>query len=77
MKHGLPIELDWSYLGALFATLDDDEQVLFFRAMLKEMETWSTAYQGEKQLAHINDKFTQEEKERLSMLGWHEGRDKE
>jgi hypothetical protein len=69
MKYGMA-EIDWEYIGAVFATAGDDEQVKFFRSMLKEMSTWETAHQGEMQLACINAKFTDDEKDRISMLGY-------
>ena len=72
MRTGIRKEIDWEYLGALLARSDDDEQAEFFKAFIKECNSWGTAYQVELQLAFINNKLTPEERETLKMLGYKE-----
>jgi hypothetical protein len=70
MKQGILTEIDWAYIGACLANEDDDNQIKFFKAMVKEMQSWGTAYQVELQLAGVNKKLTKEEREALSMLSY-------
>lgn len=70
MKKGIITEIDWEYIGAVFATEDDVEQAKFFKSMLKEMGTWGTSHQSQTQLCNINDKLTDDEKEQLQMLSY-------
>ncbi len=69
MKTGLQ-PIDWATAGALLANADDNDQTAFFKAMCKEFKTWPTRHQAEMQLAYVNAKLTDEEKECLSMLGY-------
>ena len=71
MKYGL-VEIDWGYVGAKLATLSDTEQISFFKAFVKECQTWGTEYQIQMQLANINMALTEKEKETLSMIGYRE-----
>ena len=71
MRIGLQ-EPDWDYIGAVLANSDGDEQAKFFKAFLKECKTWGTEYQVQFQLADINHKLTDDEKETLSMLSYKE-----
>ncbi len=73
MKKGIITEIDWDYVGAVFANEDAEVQAKFFKSMLKEMMTWETAYQSEKQLASVNDLLTEGEKNRLKMLSYQDG----
>lgn len=68
-RQGLPIP-DWDYLGALFAREGSDEQVKFFKAFVKECNSWGTYLQVQNQLAMINHDLTKEERETLSMIGY-------
>ena len=61
-------DIDWEYLGALLARNDDNNQALFLQAFVKECQSWGTHLQVEKQLAGINLKLTDEEKDVLSMI---------
>lgn len=70
MKLGMLKEIDWSYIGALLAQEDDNIQAEFFKAFVFECGTWGTHYQVEMQLAYVNEKLTQEEKEVLGMLSY-------
>ena len=63
---------NWAYIGALLARCDDEEQAIFFKAFVKECNTWGTRYQVEFQLATINEKLTNDERETLAMLGYKE-----
>lgn len=69
MKFGIRKDVDWEYLGAVLAKTDDVEQVSFFKAFVKECKSWETSYQVGMQLASINLKLTEDERETLSMLG--------
>ena len=72
MKQGLR-DIDWDYAGAALARESDNEQVQFFKAFIKECNSWGTRLQVEKQLSFINLKLTKEERETLSMLSYEEG----
>jgi hypothetical protein len=73
MKKGIITDIDWEYIGAVFANEDAEDQAKFFKAMLKESFTWGSSYQSEKQLAAINGKLTEDEKESLKMLSYQVG----
>jgi len=70
MKQGIITEIDWSYIGAMLARSDDEEQTKFFKAFVKECQSWGTHYQVEFQLAGVNQNLTKEERDVLSMLGY-------
>ena len=70
MKHGITKEIDWTYTGALLANEGDIEQIEFLRAFIKECNSWGTHTQVEYQLACVNKKLTEEERETLSMLSY-------
>ena len=61
---------NWEYVGALLAQSDDNDQAAFFKAFLKECKSWGTSYQVETQLAFINGKLTEDEREMLKMLSY-------
>jgi len=71
MKFGLQ-EIKWGYVGAKLAREDDNSQVEFFKAFVKECKSWGTDYQVGVQLAFVNDKLTPEEREVLAMLSYNE-----
>ena len=73
MKRGISTDIDWSYIGATLAREDDNVQAAFFKAFVKECLSFGTHYQAESQLASINLKLTDNEKELLGMLGYMEG----
>ena len=64
---------DWGYVGAMLARSDDNEQTQFFKAFIKECQSWGTEYQVETQLAFINGKLTDKEKYLLGMLSYQDG----
>jgi len=68
MRFGIRKDVDWQYMGALLAQSDDSEQAEFFKAFVKECNSWGTQMQVEGQLAFINRKLTKEERETLSMI---------
>jgi len=70
MRQGLTN--DWAYVGACLARSDSNEQVEFFRAFVKECQSWGTRLQVESQLAHVNLELTPEERETLAMIGYDE-----
>lgn len=70
MRLGLRKDIDWSYVGAKLAQDDDDSQVEFFKAFLKECGTWGTRFQVETQFASINIMLTEDEREALRMLSY-------
>jgi len=63
-------EVDWQEVGAALAHADDGEQAECLKAFIKECKTWGTHYAIEQQLASVNFKLTQEEREILAMLGY-------
>ena len=69
MRFGLK-DMDWEYVGSLFAHKDAKNQAKFFKAFLKECKTWGTHWQIEMQLAYINKLLTPEEREDLSMISY-------
>ena len=69
MKQGLR-DIDWDYAGAALARADDNEQAVFFKAFIKECNSWGTNHQVQMQLAFINAKLTKDERETLGMLGY-------
>lgn len=73
MRHGMTKETDWEYVGACLANSDDNDQISFFKAFVKECLSWGTHLQVEKQLAFVNTKMTEEEKDVLSMIVYKEG----
>ena len=69
MKLGLRKDVDWTYVGAMLARADDDDQAELFKAFVKECLTWVTHHQVESQLAGVNLKLSAVERETLSMIG--------
>ena len=72
MKLGMRKEIDWTYIGALLAREGDDKQAEFFKGFVKECLSWGTNCQVDFQLAGVNHKLTDEEKNVLGMLGYKE-----
>jgi len=72
MRLGIQKEIDWKHVGALLAQEDDAAQSDFLRAFIKECNSWGTHAQVEYQLACVNHKLTDEERETLSMLSYNE-----
>lgn len=70
MRQGLTN--DWKYVGACLAQSDSNEQTEFFKAFIKECQSWGTRLQVESQLAYVNLELTSEEREVLAMLGYDE-----
>ena len=73
MKRGIMTEIDWAFIGATLAQEGDDNQAMFIKAFLKECNSWGTRLQVERQLACVNAKLSDDEKEALSMLSYKEG----
>lgn len=71
MKLGLT-DVDWAHIGAVLARTGDEEQAVFFKAFVKECNSWGTRYQVEFQFASINLKLTKDERDVLGMLGFEE-----
>jgi len=69
MKLGLR-DIDWAQAGAQLAQSDDTDQITFFKAFIKECKSWETHHQIDLQLASINQKLTEDEKEIIGMLGY-------
>ena len=67
-------DIDWSYVGAVFARADDNEQAEFVKAVVKECLTWGTRQQIEMQFAGVNNKLTEDEKSIIGMIGWEENK---
>ena len=70
MKLGMIKEVDWELIGASLANEGDDIQSLFFKALIKELNSWGTSYQVGIQLAGISHKLTKSEKETLSQISY-------
>ncbi len=62
--------VDWESMGAILASLSDEEQAAFFHGFCKEMFSWKTCVSREMQLAFVNKHLSEEERELLSMLGF-------
>ncbi len=71
MRLGLR-DIDWAQVGAELARADANVQTEFFKAFIKEMETWGTRLQVEQQLAFVNGELTKKERETLMMLSFDE-----
>ena len=71
MKLGIR-DIDFEYVGALLAQSDDVEQTKFFKAFVKECNSWGTQHQVEMQLAGVNQNLTGDERDTLSMIGYNE-----
>ena len=71
MKLGIR-EIDWGQVGAMLAQDDDNAQIAFFKAFVKECGIWGTRHQVEMQLAGVNQKLTSEERQTLGMLSFDE-----
>ena len=69
MKQGLR-DIDWKQAGAELAHGDDNDQTEFFKAFIKEANTWGTRQQVEMQLCYVNEKLTKDERETLGMLSF-------
>ena len=76
MKRGIRTEADWDLVGSELARLGDDDQIKFFKAFVKECNTWGTNWQVSQQLACINRGLTKEEIEQLSQITYNEDNDK-
>jgi hypothetical protein len=63
---------DWKFLGAVLANDDESVQADFFKAFIKEINTWGTRMQREMQLIWVNKRLTDEEKELLACLSFKE-----
>ena len=59
----------WDAVGALLACEDDINQIEFFKAFVKEIETWPSDFAKGGQLSSIYLKLTPRERELLSFLG--------
>ena len=71
MKRGFIV--DYGTIAAYLAGESDEEQGSFFKVFLKELKSQcGTNHNTQMQLAHVNDKFTDTEKELISMLGYKE-----
>ena len=71
MKLGLR-DLDWAQVGADLARGDSNDQTDFFKAFIKEMNSWGTRHQVEMQLAYVNGELSKEERKTLGMLSFDE-----
>jgi hypothetical protein len=70
MKKGITTDIDWKYIGSCLAQESDIEQIDFIKSFIKECQSWGTRFQVEQQLACVNMKLTDEEKDVLSMLSY-------
>ena len=65
--------VDYETVAALLANESDEEQGAFFKVFIKELKAQcKTNHNAEMQLAHVNNKLSDEEKELISMLGYKE-----
>ena len=60
------IKINWDYMGAKLANLDDEEQAKFFIGFAKELDSWDTHYRKEMQMVHISLKLDKKIKEILN-----------
>jgi hypothetical protein len=69
------IAYDWKFLASVLANEDSKSQAEFFKAFVKEMQSWECSnFQRMTQLAWINNELTPKEKELLAMIGYEGGR---
>lgn len=68
MKLGMMKDIDWEYVGALLAQEDDDKQIKFFKAFVKECNSWGTNFQIANQMIDISNGLTVKEKTILSTI---------
>ena len=73
MYQGIVKEIDWAYMGAVLANAGDDKKAEFFKSFVKECLSWGTFHQAETQLAAVNIKLSEKEKELLGMVGYSDG----
>ena len=70
------VNIDWQLLGARLVNLSDEEQSLFFKGFLNELDTLPSHYEKEMQMVHIRFKLTDKEKKLaknyLNTIGWEE-----
>lgn len=69
----IALEVDWAYIGALFANASDAEQGQFFTAMAKEMSTWPTNFQREMQMHSAGEHTSDEAKHLLTCVTFKAG----
>ena len=67
MKLGLQ-DVKWGYVGAKLAADDDNSQIEFLKAFVKECLSWGTSHQVGVQLAGVSQGLTEKEKEVLSQI---------
>ena len=68
MRKGMII--DYKDVAAFLANESDEEQTEFFKVFIKELKaTCKTNYHAEMQLASINLKLTEDERQLIGMLG--------
>jgi len=61
---------DWKLLASVLANEDDSTQATFFKAFVKEIQSWPcSTFQRGQQMCFINEKLTEEEKDLLGFLG--------
>ena len=72
MRQGIRTEIDWKLVGAELAQADDEQQAACFTAFCKECRSFGTHFQAESQLAFVNQKLSEENKELLKMLSYTE-----
>ena len=70
MKHGMLIS--WAQAGALLAEADDNEQVEFFQAFVREFNTWETRRMVQAQLTEVNRRLSSDERRVLGELSYDE-----
>ena len=72
MRKGLIFSESWEHVGAMLADSNADEQAAFFKAFIRECDSWGTHFQVQSQLATINLRLNKHERETISMLGYDE-----
>lgn len=68
MKLGILKEIDWAYVGALFAAANENDQAAFLKGAAKEFMSWPTQYQREMQIWAANGHLTDDERELLRVF---------
>jgi len=72
MKQG--IAYSWEFLASVLAEENSDEQVKFFKAFVKEMDSWRTTFQKQTQMFSINAQLNDHEREILECLAYKENK---
>jgi hypothetical protein len=70
MIKGIVDNIDKYWLGAMVASMQDLDQIAFFRGFCDEMKNWTPSINSGMQLHAINKGLTTDEKDMLANLSY-------